>query len=1255
MIDTGSTRSFINNDKVNQFYFNFKQFEPFNVISTHATSCHDEVINIPLMPSFKADLFHKFYVYDVDKRHDGLIGLDLLTELEAVVNLKDKLLTTKNTIIPITYNPNLDYKVIIAPRSEQRVKLPTDLFNGDAILEYKEFTEGLRMPTALVNCINGYATTIIQNTLDTEMTIFINDSFKVIEYDSNSIINNTDVNNIDYNNTEVDRILTENLNLKIRLDHMNSEQAHAIQKLCLEYKDIFYCEQFPLTFTNQVKHAIRTTNEDPIYVKPYRQPQVVTDEINRQVEKLLKDNVIQESHSPWSAPVHLVPKKQDATGEVKHRMVIDYRRLNDITIDDRYPLPNITELFDKLGRSTMFSTLDLASGYHQVELREEDREKTAFSTQSGHWEFLRMPFGLKCAPATFQRAVNNVLRGLQGLHCMIYMDDIIIYSSSLEEHIKDLRNVFERLRATNLKVQLDKTEFIRKEVLYLGHQITEDGLKPNDDKIKAVLNYPIPKTTRQIKSFLGLVGYYRKFIKDFAKVTQPLTSCLKKRNRIIIDQKYIDAFNKCKELLTNAPILQYPDNDKPYILTTDASDLALGAVLSQGVLGSDKPIAYASRTLTDTESRYDATVKEVLAITWAVKHFRPYLYGKKFLLYTDHLPLIWLHSLKDPSSKLTRWRLKLQDFDFDIKHKPGKSNTNADALSRIKLPVNVLGSDDDDMNSTKVNVDDTEDRLQSYVKDLTNQIVSLTAKNKHNDSESTVTLSDSTRSASPIVLSDTSTNIIPLNKEPTKDLPYMSSNSSSTATAHSAVELDTTGIPILNEAVDTKPHQILVFTWFKNEMQVKDLSKDKQKILEVFLPENNLDLVKQFLKEYARPKIKYFIYFESDNHRRQFSNVFINLFAKGTVDMTECTKRVVHIEDESMQKEIIIKYHEGKTVHRGIKETVKRIKRNFYWNKMNETVSAVINGCELCQRMKYDRKPIKPTIQLTQTQDAPFQEVFIDLFSIDGITYLTLVDSFSKLGQAIQIPNKSTPEVVRALIKYFSYYGIPKRISSDPGSEFNNELMKELMKLYKIDLHIGTPNNPNSMGIVERFHSTIIEIYRLAKYEKRCTDAASVMTYAIMAYNHTIHSATDLTPFEVTFGHTDSGNIFDVDLEKSYMQHLLSDHANRTKYLYKHIHDKLVETKTKTREKRGGEREVALTLGQDIFVKEVNKRKSKDKPLYQKAIVMDNPDRNVIPIQVGQRLTKAPFKNVKRLPQVVVAGSAPAASEPQPGPSTSTT
>lgn len=1234
MIDTGSTRSFISPRKAHQFFREFTLCEPFTVISTHASSSHNEVIEIPLMPSFQCDEFHKFYVYDVDAQYDGLIGNDLLIQLEALIDLKHNRLVTKTTILPIVQRIS-NHVLQLAPRSEQRVQLPTDLLSGDAIMKFKQFCDGVRMPEAIVRCENGYATTIIQNTLKTQMTLTVTAPFKVDKFDNQNVAKVNCYNDVEM--TDINAVLDENLT-RLRLDHMNLEEQNLISELCKEYKDIFYSDQLPLSFTNQVKHFIRTKNEDPIYVKPYRQPPVQTQEIKSQVEKLLKNNVIEESHSPWNAPVHLVPKKMDASGEVKFRMVIDYRRLNDITTDDKYPLPNITDLFDKLGKSRYFSTLDLANGYHQIEINESDRQKTAFSTEAGHYQFLRMPFGLKTAPATFQRAMDNVLRGLQGLHSLVYMDDIIIYSTSIEEHIKDLRSIFDRLRKANLKVQLDKSEFLRKEVLYLGHTITDQGLKPNDDKIKAVLNYPMPETVTEIKSFLGLIGYYRRFIKDFAKITKPLTSCLKKHTKIIINQKYIDAFNQCKELLTHAPILQYPDPTKPYILTTDASAVAIGAVLSQGTVGTDKPIAYASRTLSETETRYSTIERELLAIIWAVKNFRPYLYGNKFIIYTDHRPLAWLDSLKEPNSKLTRWRLRLQEYDFETKYKAGKQNTNADALSRIK--VHALDNDSSD-ESMEVNVDENEQRLQKHIQDVTRQISDLGKRINTKDKNpiKTIVLSD-----------DSDTETVRNVSELENNFPLPPLSSSTEGTVHSAQDLESKGIPILNEAVDTKPNQILVFTWFKKEIQVKNITRQKQKILEVFLPINDDNLVKQFLKEYVKPKTKYFIYFEDIKHRKVFNSVIIKLFKQGMVEFYECTERVIFVDDENEQKAIVLQHHEGKTCHRGIKETMVRIKRNYFWHNMQDMISAVINGCDACQRMKYDRKPIKPTIELTQTQSAPFQEIFIDIFSIENNYYLTIVDAFSKLGQALKIENKSTPEVVRALIKYFSMYGVPNKISSDPGSEFNNDLMKEFANMYKIKLHICTPNNPNSTSIVERFHSTLIEIYRLAKYDQKCTDAASIMTYSIMAYNNTIHSTTELTPFEIVFGHTDSNKLFDGDFEKTYLQQLLNEHAKRTKFLYQYLSDKMVKKKQQIREKRLGEN-IELEPGDIVYTKDINTRKSKDKPRYKIARVRGNVERNVASMQIRKRETKVAIKNVKRPPQVVLGRSDP--SSPEPGPSSS--
>lgn len=273
----------------------------------------------------------------------------------------------------------------------------------------------------------------------------------------------------------------EVLNL-LRASHLNSEEANALHDISsAEYSDIFYLPGDKLSYTNAVKHEIKTTPQNPIHVKSYRFPEIHKQEVAKQIDQMLNQNIIKPSMSPWSSPIWVVPKKLDASGQRKWRVVIDYRKLNDITVGDSYPIPQISEILDQLGQSKYFSTLDLASGFHQILMNEGDAPKTAFSVPQGHYEFTRMPFGLKNAPATFQRLMNTALAGLQDIRCFVYLDDIVIYSHDLPSHINNLEMVFRRLRDFNLKLQPDKCEFLRREVAYLGHIITEEGVKPNPD------------------------------------------------------------------------------------------------------------------------------------------------------------------------------------------------------------------------------------------------------------------------------------------------------------------------------------------------------------------------------------------------------------------------------------------------------------------------------------------------------------------------------------------------------------------------------------------------------------------------------------------------------------------------------------------------------------------------------------------------------------------------------------------------------
>jgi hypothetical protein len=296
-----------------------------------------------------------------------------------------------------------------------------------------------------------------------------------------------------------------------------------------------------------------------------------------------------------------------------------------------------------------------------------------------------MPFGLKSAPATFQRLMATILMELVGLRCLVYLDDIIIFGETLQEHHSRLQQIFQKLREHNIQLEPDKCEFLKTELQYLGHIVTADGVAPDPKKIQAIVEFPTPKTPSSMKSFLGLIGYYRKFLPNFSKIARPLNDLLKKNQKWKWETEQEESFQKLKEQVTKPPVLKFPDFTQPFVLTTDASDYAIGSILSQGDIGKDKPIAFASRTLNTAENNYSTVEKELLAIVWSCKHFRPYLLGRTFTIVTDHKPLTWMFSIKDPSSRLLRWRFLLEEYQFKVVYRAGVKNVNADALSRYPV------------------------------------------------------------------------------------------------------------------------------------------------------------------------------------------------------------------------------------------------------------------------------------------------------------------------------------------------------------------------------------------------------------------------------------------------------------------------------------------------------------------------------------------------------------------------------------------
>ncbi|UYV76014.1 hypothetical protein LAZ67_13002151 [Cordylochernes scorpioides] len=436
-----------------------------------------------------------------------------------------------------------------------------------------------------------------------------------------------------------------------------------------------------LCTTSNVKHKIDTSDSRPIKQRPYRVSPVERRAIQSEVDKMIKMGIVQPSESPWSSPVVLVKKKDGSW-----RFCVDYRKLNKVTKKDVYPLPRNDDVLDSLTGAKFFSSMDLRTGYWQIEIDEEDREKTAFITPDGLYEFRVMPFGLCNAPATFERMMDKLLAGLKWTICLCYLDDIIVYATSFKEHIERLGKVLRCIQQAGLCINHEKCRFGSREIKVLGHLVTESGIRPDPDKIEAITNFPTPKTTTEVRSFMGLCSYYRRFVKDFANKAKPLHDLLRNNVKFFWSNEQEQSFQILKSALTTDPVLGHFKEDAETLVHTDASGYGVGAVLTQLVEGKEKPIAYASRTLNAAERNYSTTERECLAVVWAIYKFRPYLFGKHFTVVSDHHSLCWLANVKDASGRLARWALRLQEFDISIVYKNGKRHQDADCLSRSPLP-----------------------------------------------------------------------------------------------------------------------------------------------------------------------------------------------------------------------------------------------------------------------------------------------------------------------------------------------------------------------------------------------------------------------------------------------------------------------------------------------------------------------------------------------------------------------------------------
>lgn len=1024
---------------------------------------------------------HKFYLFEeLPCKSDGIIGLDFLNNFYSIIDLEKNILmltNEKQSQIPLYTSPKLctDY-ITIPARCEtiHYIKLNSDV-KEDSVIVQEELQENLFLASLIVKPKNNIIPIRLMNTSDKEIIIpiFQPQLLPLKEYNVCSFDKCTS------NSTRAKTLLQS-----LKLDHLGTSERNSIESICSKYADIFYLPGDKLTTTNLCEQSINLKrNVNPVYIKPYRLPHSLKPEVDKQIKQMLADDIIEPSQSEWSSPILLVPKKSDDKNNKKWRLVIDYRKLNEVIQDDKFPLPNITEILDSLSGAIYFSHLDLSQSYYQCSLKPESRPITSFTTSTGQFQMKRLPMGLKISPSAFSRVMSVAMSGLNYINCFIYLDDCVCFGRNLESHNKNLIEIFERLRKVNLKLNPSKCQFLKTELLYLGHTISSKGIQPDQDKIKTIQNYPIPTNVDELRRFVAMCNYYRKFIKNFAE----LTNCLNKLCRRNVKYEWTEqceiSFNILKNALINPPILQYPDFSKEFILQTDASGTAIGAVLCNNNM---RAVAYASRPLNKAELNYPTIQKELLAIVWSVKYFRPYLFGRTFTIMTDHKPLIYLFGLKDPSSRLLKFRLALEEYDFKVVYVKGKENVIADALSRISMTSQDLKAMNERLLAVTTRaqakkVKEAERKNESGDDRMISDIPSIDPNNWP-DQPSVVEILRIPSGSVELSL------IQGKELRKMKEKKYMDVESECFAFNKNK--------NILYVNLDFKAH-------YTRDVFVEKLRKicEKLEIREICIikKEDNALFIRSLIEE-IKSKNKY------------------------TGPRICILKGIKRIDSDEEKQFIMNDYHLLPTSgHAGIRRMVNNIKRKFYWPGIENDVKSYVRKCEKCQKSKHSRH-IKEPLVITTTASSALEKVFLDIIGPldrdleDNKYILTIQCELSKFVEAYPLRNKETVSIAKNFVNNFILrFGIPKVITTDRGTEFISDTMEQVCKLLNIEKLSSTAYHHQTIGSLENAHKHLGSFLRI-QCDNHPETWSQWLPFWCFTYNNTIHSSTRYAPYELVFG-----------------------------------------------------------------------------------------------------------------------------------------